>query len=59
MVTRPVSAEDDGRLLLVVNAARKDVDVPHMQSRLPSGVTLTLADDRALLALQGPDAPRT
>jgi aminomethyltransferase len=56
MVTRPVSAEEDGRLLLVVNAARKDVDVPHMQSRLPSGVTLTLADDRALLALQGPTA---
>ena len=26
MVTRPVAAKDDGRLLLVVNAARKDVD---------------------------------
>ena len=26
MVTRPASAEDDGRLFLVVNAARKDVD---------------------------------
>jgi aminomethyltransferase len=56
MVTRPVAAKDDGRLLLVVNAARKDVDVPHIQNLLPSGVTLKLADDKALLALQGPTA---
>ncbi len=56
MVTRPVPAKDDGRLLVVVNAARKDVDVPHIQNRLPSGVTLKLADDRGLLALQGPTA---
>jgi glycine cleavage system T protein (aminomethyltransferase) len=56
MVTRPASPADDGRLFVVVNAARKDVDLPHMQSRLPSGVTATLADDRALLALQGPTA---
>ena len=33
MVTRPVAAEDDGRLLLVVNAARKDVDYrPHRRA---------------------------
>src|SRR6185295_2938856 len=56
MVTRPVAAKDDGRLLLVVNAARKDVDIPHIQVGLPSGVTLKLADDKALLALQGPTA---
>jgi aminomethyltransferase len=56
MVTRPASPADGGRLFVVVNAARKDVDLPHMQSRLPSGVTATLADDRALLALQGPAA---
>jgi aminomethyltransferase len=56
MVTRPASPADDGRLFVVVNAARKDVDLPHMRSRLPSGVTATLADDRALLALQGPTA---
>jgi aminomethyltransferase len=56
MVTRPASPADDGRLFVVVNAARKNVDLPHMQSRLPSGVTATLADDRALLALQGPTA---
>jgi aminomethyltransferase len=56
MVTRPASPADNGRLFVVVNAARKDVDLPHMQSRLPSGVTATLTDDRALLALQGPTA---
>src|SRR5690349_12270262 len=56
MVTRPVASQDDGRLLLVVNAARKDVDIPHMQVGLPAGVTLKLADDRGLLALQGPTA---
>jgi aminomethyltransferase len=56
MVTRPASPADGGRLFVVVNAARKDVDLPHMQCRLPSGVTATLADDRALLALQGPAA---
>ena len=53
MVTR---AADDGRLLLVVNAARKDVDYAHMTVRLPSGVTLVPAPDRALIALQGPKA---
>ena len=56
MVTRPAGARDDGRLLVVVNAARKDVDIPHMQNGLPAGVTVRLADDRALLALQGPTA---
>ena len=56
MVTRPRSAEDDGRLLLVVNAARKDVDYAHIAARLPGGVKLKPRADRALLALQGPAA---
>jgi len=56
MVTRPALAKDDGRLLVVVNAACKDGDIAHMRSRLPSAVTVRLADDRALLALQGPTA---
>ena len=30
MVTRPASAADDGRLLLVVNASRKEVDYAHI-----------------------------
>lgn len=42
------------RLFLVVNAARKSVDLPHIQASLPPGVQLTQLEDRALLALQGP-----
>ena len=56
MVTRSQSAADDGTLGFVVNASRKDVDDDFIRSRLPSGVTLKLAEDRALLALQGPAA---
>jgi len=56
MVTRPVSAADDGRLMLVVNASRKKVDYNHIRARLPSNVRLREADDRALIALQGPKA---
>jgi len=56
MVTRPVSPKDDGRLMLVVNAACKDADYAHMQAKLPDSVKLEPVDDRALLALQGPTA---
>ena len=56
MITRPVSPEHDGRLMLVVNAACKDADYKHMAAHLPRGVTLTPVEDRALLALQGPAA---
>ena len=56
MVTRPVSVDDDGRLMLVVNAARKDVDYADFRARLPASVTLEPMEDRALLALQGPAA---
>jgi aminomethyltransferase len=44
------------RLFLVVNASRKDVDLPHIESHLPGSVSLHRHDDRALLALQGPEA---
>ena len=44
------------RLFLVVNASRKQVDLPHIAAHLPAGVTLERHDDRALLALQGPAA---
>lgn len=54
MVTRPASPEDDGRLMLVVNAARKQVDYAHIGGRLPAAVALEIAEERALLALQGP-----
>ncbi len=56
MVTRPLSPADDGRLLIVWNASRKDVDVAHVTASLPEGVGLETIDDRALIALQGPSA---
>jgi glycine cleavage system T protein (aminomethyltransferase) len=55
MVTRPISV-DDGRLFLVVNASRKEVDYAHIVSRLPAAVMLLPAPERALVALQGPAA---
>ncbi len=58
MVTRSNSAEDDGVLGLVFNAGRKDVDDAYFRAHLPAGVTLMAADDRALLALQGPEAAK-
>jgi len=56
MVTRPLDPNDNGRLLLVVNAARKDIDYAHLRARLPETVKLEVADDRALIAVQGPEA---
>jgi aminomethyltransferase len=56
MVTRPLDPNDDGRLLLVVNAARKDVDYAHLRAKLPETVKLQVVDDRALIAVQGPEA---
>lgn len=44
------------RLFLVVNASRKDVDLPAISAALPAGVTLRPLADRALVALQGPKA---
>jgi aminomethyltransferase len=56
MVTRSVSPDDNGRLMLVVNASRKDVDYEFLRKRLPSNVKVSPRDDRALIALQGPKA---
>jgi aminomethyltransferase len=44
----------EDRLFLVVNASRKDVDLPHIAASVPDGVKLREFEDRALLALQGP-----
>ena len=41
---------------LVVNGATKQGDIAHMRERLPAGVTFEHLEDRALLALQGPEA---
>ncbi|HEY4124951.1 MAG TPA: glycine cleavage system aminomethyltransferase GcvT [Rhizomicrobium sp.] len=53
MVTR---TPEDGKLGIVVNAARKDVDDEFIRRHLPGDVKFVTADDRALLALQGPMA---
>jgi glycine cleavage system T protein (aminomethyltransferase) len=56
MVTRSADPDEDGVLMLVVNAARKEEDYTHLVSALPAGVRLIRADHRALIALQGPKA---
>lgn len=56
MVTRPALPPNDGTLLLIVNASRKDQDYTHISARLPDGVALVTMTDRALVALQGPAA---
>ncbi len=47
---------DEGRLMLVLNAARKAVDMDAIRAALPAGVELIGHPDRALIALQGPRA---
>jgi aminomethyltransferase len=49
-----VNRDDD--LYLVVNGACKHADLAHLQSRIGSRCTITARFDRALLALQGPQA---
>jgi aminomethyltransferase len=43
-------------LFVVVNAACKEADVALMKAALEPAVSVTLLEDRALLALQGPEA---
>jgi aminomethyltransferase len=43
-------------LFLVVNAACKEADIAHLGAHLPPGLDLEVLTDRALLALQGPEA---
>lgn len=52
----PAGSGQDGRILLVVNAARTDVDFPYIAAHLPESVELRIKPDLALIALQGPDA---
>jgi aminomethyltransferase len=58
MVTRLREPAGDDLLYVVVNAARKDVDYPHIAARLARGVRLEPRPEWALLALQGPAAAR-
>ena len=45
-----------GDIVVVVNAARKDVDLPHLVAQIGHRCTVTALPDQALLALQGPKA---
>jgi aminomethyltransferase len=56
MVIRSRSPADDASLGLVVNASRKAADHEWIAANLPPGVKLVAAEDRGLLALQGPKA---
>jgi len=58
MVTRSAEPDEDGVLMLVVNAATKEADYAHLAAKLPAGVRLLRADHRALIAVQGPAAVR-
>ncbi|HEY1412765.1 MAG TPA: glycine cleavage system aminomethyltransferase GcvT [Rhodopila sp.] len=51
-----VARLEENRLFLVVNASRTEVDFTHLAANLPETVTLTPWENRALLALQGPEA---
>lgn len=53
MITR---SPEDGRLYVVVNASRKDVDYAWLNEHLPKNVKLEPIEDHALVALQGPKA---
>ncbi len=53
-----ISRLGEDSLFLVVNAACKDADIAHLRGHLAPGLTLSVFADRALLALQGPQAAK-
>ncbi len=54
MVVRPPAGSAFGDLFLVVNAARKDHDIRHLQTHIGHRCRVQPMPERALLALQGP-----
>ena len=56
MVARPVWPSRQGMLYIVVNAGTKEGDFALIEKAAAGRATLTRADDRALIALQGPEA---
>jgi aminomethyltransferase len=56
MITRSIDPDEDGALMLIVNAACKTEDFAHIEAKLPANVKLVRAGHRALIALQGPMA---
>ena len=55
MITRPCSPDEQHTLFVIVNAACKDNDFARLRDLMP-GIKVTMLEDRALLALQGPKA---
>lgn len=51
-------AKRDDHLFLVVNAACKDADFAHIEAKLNGRIEMEILADRALLALQGPEAAK-
>jgi aminomethyltransferase len=56
IIGRPLWASRQGMLYIVVNSATKDGDFALLEAAAAGRATLTRADDRALIALQGPEA---
>lgn len=56
MIARPAAGTGFGDLLLVVNAGRKAADIVHLQTNIGTRCAVVPMPDRALLALQGPQA---
>jgi aminomethyltransferase len=56
MVTNLTGADGEPAYHLVVNGATKWDDIGHLREHLPDEIGLNHVDDRALLALQGPEA---
>ncbi|TVR08736.1 MAG: glycine cleavage system aminomethyltransferase GcvT [Salinarimonadaceae bacterium] len=56
MIVRPADPALEGRIFLIVNAGVKERDYAHLEAKLPGSVRLERDEDRALLALQGPQA---
>ncbi len=56
MVARPRSDADQGVLVIVVNAGTKDGDFARIVAAAGDAAELVRADDRGLIAVQGPEA---
>ena len=56
MIGRPIAAEAQGSLYIVVNAATKDADFAAIAAAAGAAAELVRADEGGLIALQGPEA---
>ncbi|PHR61705.1 MAG: glycine cleavage system protein T [Robiginitomaculum sp.] len=57
MVTRLGMEGYTHAIYIVVNAGCKDADYAHIEKHLPKGISLSIKENLALIALQGPKAP--